>query len=704
MNDEDKNRSNIYKGKIGEPELIKVPKNSQHGTNIYKGEIGEPELIKVPINLHHRKNIYKERIRKRQPLTNTNHKEFIIPSATSIINEAYIDELGSDPNLEELKNENRKIILNKKVMMINKKTKENDSFPLVINKGESLVYEFLNLHFPLLLKKGFFLNWEYVCFICSKTYISQNSIPTKYYIKGMEKLIFIPLSKFNDIFEKWIYQKYEKSSDTLIEELGLKQFSKKTHKVSEGYLAKPLPIDFEKLIKPFINSLARYLNKKNMKEHSNMRYGGTHPDLTLAEIYSNRKKHKWFGIIYKITQIKDLNMNPTSDGLIQIGFTTDRFSSRWFWYQTDAFNHNKELDIYQLMRDFENIADEDLKKVSKLSKNGIGYIGKNKIFTWEILEICWSDAKLRAREKVWIRKFKREFNDRVGNIDKGGGGGTKIVISPVLLIPLIARGYWSPKIAEILEKEHGIICSKDVVIKRINEFWGSIDNARVLFIKPILKILMSQGYSATYLSNIFSHETGQGVSRLTKTFWDEDFKIKRLEFIKKHLITLFRKGYETYEMDSKLRGVPWETVRKEYIKQWWGTSKDALITIVKPVISEMLSRGFNLKRIAISLEHDSIDRLKKQISVCWGFEQSICFWVKILNFLKYIKFKKLTSTEIYNLNYDSMKEDLKRLKYLKFLTEYKKNPNMNLSMFKSLFPDMAHSSFYHWKEKAKKEN
>jgi len=215
---------------------------------------------------------------------------------------------------------------------------------------------------------------------------------------------------------------------------------------------------------------------------------------------------------------------------------------------------------------------------------------------------------------------------------------------------------------------------------------------------------MSQGYSATYLSNIFYHTTSQGVANLSNIFWNEDFKIKRLEFIKEYLIRLFKKGYEVYEMDSKLKGVPWETVRKEYIKQWWGTIKDARIKIVKPIIAEMLSKGYKLKDIAIFLEHDSIDRLRKQISLFWGFKGGLCLWGSIPKFLEYIKFKKFTSAEVYNLNYDSIKKDLESLDYLKFLREYEKNPNMNLSMFRSLFPDKSQSNFYYWKEKAKKDS
>ncbi len=51
------------------------------------------------------------------------------------------------------------------------------------------------------------------------------------------------------------------------------------------------------------------------------------------------------------------------------------------------------------------------------------------------------------------------------------------------------------------------------------------------------------------------------------------------------------------------------------ISKWWGFINEARIHFVKYSISEILSKGVNLKDIAISLEQDSIDRLRKQISL-----------------------------------------------------------------------------------------
>ncbi len=229
-----------------------------------------------------------------------------------------------------------------------------------------------------------------------------------------------------------------------------------------------------------------------------------------------------------------------------------------------------------------------------------------------------------------------------------------------------------------------------------------MDNARCLFLKPILRLLMSQGYSATFLAtNIYPHESSHGVAYLSKAIWNEDFQKKRLEFLKQNLIKFFRRGYETYEMDKLLKGVPWEIVN-DYISEWWGSIKEARIHIVKYTISKMLSKGVSLKDIAISLKQDSIDRLRKQISLFWGFRGGQCLWGAILKFVKYIKFKKLSPELVYYLNYASIKEELKDLRYLKFLNEYEKNPNMELSKFKSLFPNLSKSTYYNWKNKADK--
>lgn len=336
-------------------------------------------------------------------------------SFQNYINFLNTNNLRKDENSREFNSINSKINIKENQVFMSAKHEDGN---------ESCVNRFLDLHFPLLLEDNIFLNWEYICDICSKAHLNQNAIPSGHYVKGMENLIFIRLPKFNKIFENWIYQTYGMSSEEFIRDHNLVQFSKKSHKVSEGYLPKPLPIDFDRLVSPLIKNLKQYVVKQDKKEYSNRRYGGTHPDIDLINIYSNRSIHKWFGIIYKITQKKDLNNNPIDNGLIQIGFSTERFSSRWYWYQRDAFIECREGEIYELMKNIKN-AGENLRKVTKLSKTGIGYIGKNKSFTWEILEICWSDAKLRTLEIEWIGKFRSAFGDRVGNVDIGEEGGAE---------------------------------------------------------------------------------------------------------------------------------------------------------------------------------------------------------------------------------------------------------------------------------------
>ena len=223
------------------------------------------------------------------------------------------------------------------------------------------------------------------------------------------------------------------------------------------------------------------------------------------------------------------------------------------------------------MRDMEANG-ENLKKVHPINSNGEGYLGTHHSFKYEIIEFCWTDSKLRKREKAWIAYFRKLYPDRIANISKGGGGGSLISIPRSVLIPLIAKGLWSPDISKIIQQKYNRTISKDVIVKRIKEYWGSFERARILFLKPILKKLMMNGYSATFLSkNFFTTVDCHTVSKwCSDIFWKIPFKEKRKALIKEKLENLIIRGYDSYEMDKEFEGVPCETIIKEYIPEWWG--------------------------------------------------------------------------------------------------------------------------------------
>jgi len=597
-------------------------------------------------------------------------------------------------NYKELRKEQKKKINIKKSQ---REIDEMYNFFLGADILENHLLRFIEFHQELLYKEGKYLTRSYLGEICSKIAINIGLLPKSFY--NVMDLIQNNKTTFNKTLNKWA----KKHGFATFRDYTIKHKLSPFKVISEQicYLHKPIKIDFNSLIQPYIDNMVKWVKEKDHQEISNKRFGGSFPIKQLITIYKKRGLHGWSGIVYKITQIKDINGDPISNGLIQIGLTTERFSQRWYWYNTDAFIELSNLRIHTLMRYLETKG-ENLRKVHPLNAQGIGYLGANKSFTYEILEVCWSDNKLRTKEKYWIKHFKKLYPKRIGNISKGGGGGSLIPIPRSALIPLIALGLWSPDISKIFAKKYNRVISKDVITKRINEYWGSLRNARKLYLKPVLETLMSHGYSATYLSeNLFSTVNSHTISKWSsEIFWNIDFKDKRKMLIKERLKSLIIQGLDSYEMDKKFDGVPWETIRKEYIPEWWRNLRTARILITKPILSKMLAQKKDISQIAKELNHDSLERTRYLIALCWNFKSEKYKWNVIKNFINYIGYKNPSREQLMKLKYDDIKGVLNKIDYLKFLDYYQMHPEMTLKEFYSHFPDISKSNYYYWKKKA----
>ena len=139
MENEEKNRSNIYKGKIGEAHITKAPTNACHQINIVKGKVGEPNLTKVPVNVCHKSNIFKKKSGESHLTKVSNLKENLITSPISIVNNLDMDDQNSVLNLNNAKNmsfKNTKTDLTKElsdVFMVKRSDFNDDELELLSN-------------------------------------------------------------------------------------------------------------------------------------------------------------------------------------------------------------------------------------------------------------------------------------------------------------------------------------------------------------------------------------------------------------------------------------------------------------------------------------------------------------------------------------------------------------------------------------------
>ncbi len=112
---------------------------------------------------------------------------------------------------------------------------------------------------------------------------------------------------------------------------------------------------------------------------------------------------------------------------------------------------------------------------------------------------------MRSGEIEFIAKndlIESGLNTRSG----GGGGRDKIDLPMIKIAYYIALGYMETEIHKILN-DRGYICSVNTVRRRIREFWGSFEEAQIKFLRPVLYLLLADGFQLHEINNAFDRFT-----------------------------------------------------------------------------------------------------------------------------------------------------------------------------------------------------
>lgn len=495
-----------------------------------------------------------------------------------------------------------------------------------------MFFEFFNKHEPALESQGKHIDWEY------------------FQSKAKSELKNISPKTFMDYRTDWFKKEYKKTFNKHVKNRNLKPFSwkKKTKYSSLG----PEPVDLSKNISKLVKKEEKFIKQYDFHEISNIDFRGTRTKKELNKIYKNRRLYKWYGFIYILFQTKDINGNliqyeikdgkfSTKGGFV-IGFSTKSWKNRWYHYKQDALKYGKTQLIHQLISDLHNAG-----------------INIDDAFDWKILEICWTDNKLRKREDDWINQLNAN-NSLIGGLNTlpGGGGGPKVKLPRSILIPYIARGLWQEEIRGKIKKDHGMKLTKDVIHQRIVDYWGSMEEARKKFLKPIFKYLIRHGYSSIFLGNNVFQRDRHTIKNWCIEFWDKTYEVKRGELLKEYLKKLIIQGWEYREIDKRVKGIPWSTINDQIIK-WWEGLKKARELFMKPLIAKSLSNSLKPLKIAKMLGHDDIDRVRKFIGVFWGIQTNLKGDWKLINkFRAYITKNRLTTEEIMQLSEEDIKKKI----------------------------------------------
>lgn len=446
---------------------------------------------------------------------------------------------------------------------------------------------------------------------------------------------------FSDYRFSWFQNEYERSFSEYIRTSNLRPYSwKKKDKYSS---LGPQPVDLNKLIQFLIDKEEVWLRQFDLQEISNDKFNGTRTPRELKKIYHNRKLHRWYGFIYILFQKLDINGKTieyriensqlVTNGKFIIGFCTKSWADRWYHYKNDALKYGQTQEIHNLIRDLDNAC-----------------VNINDAFGWKILEICWTDSKLRVREDYWIDELDAK-NSLIGGLNtfSGGSGGPRVSIPRSILIPYIASGLWQEEIRQSIIRDHRITLTPDIVRQRIIDYWGSISEARKMFLKPILRVLLKHGYSSEYLGTYVFRRSRRTISNWCQEFWEMTFENKRNVLLKDYLRDLIIEGLEYREIDEKVKGMPWSTINDQIIK-WWERLKLAREDFMKPMIAEALSAFLEPLQIAEELGHDDIERVRKFIHIFWNFPNSNKGdWTLVNKFRSYIRKYRLSKDAIMHL-------------------------------------------------------
>lgn len=249
----------------------------------------------------------------------------------------------------------------------------------------------------------------------------------------------------------------------------------------------------------------------------------------LDEVYNDRSKYGWIGVVYRITELREEN-GKIVDGRIRYGFATDSLESRWDWYKSYASDPN--------------LINQPIHDAILAIKNKYRVHNIDNWFKREVIEIHWDENSLRQREDYWIQKDKTQDPAIGFNILGGGVGGSRISIPLRLLVEYIAKGLKPTDIKNEL-KNHGIYLSRKTVSRRINEYFGSFLEARVRFLKPVIWQLIKEGYIKQDIEAGFGVKGGNIIRRwIPKLFGVPTYTALRESYLLRALSTILETGVQ----------------------------------------------------------------------------------------------------------------------------------------------------------------
>jgi len=317
-------------------------------------------------------------------------------------------------------------------------------------------------------------------------------------------------------------------------------------------------------------------------------------------IYNNRKKYVWTGVVYRITELKEENGKKV-EGRKIYGFTTRHLEDRWESYKSNSLGEDRrDLPLHNAI-------------LAIAERHDAGEINGD-IDDWfkrEVIEVHWDANSMRRREIYWIDKDNTQDPSLGFNTNSGGGGGSKVHIPVRLLADCIARGLKVKDIKIELEY-HGIYVTLTTIHNKIKERYGSFLEARKVFLKPVIKQLIAEGYKQYEIYAGFK----SGIKQFTAVYlipqlFGVPYSALRKEYLLKSVTTILRRDIQglTYEKICSFLPQFGEYEIGNLIRNKWGSLLSAKKQFGREIAIYLFRKGASDEFILELFGHSAFRRL-----------------------------------------------------------------------------------------------
>ena len=278
------------------------------------------------------------------------------------------------------------------------------------------------------------------------------------------------------------------------------------------------PLEFKKTYK---GVYSQYFKK--VKDNNN-RYLGMK---TLSPLIHMIRRRSNFGVIYKITQVKDENGEKLNNGAV-LAFRSKKI-------QKGNVRIGRAINFYKRLNTYKKASASNTKK--QHVENALHRYGF-KSFRLELLAVCKTEKEFISTEYFWQLYFNRKANSDGFDLDinarfnaRLGSRGDKLEkfnMPKWEIVKLILQNKNKKQISEFYSNKYNVDhIDRSVLNLRLETFFSGSHNLQKIkreLIKPLLEISFRRGYTSSECLNYLKQSGVEIYEKSYKKIFYEDIK------------------------------------------------------------------------------------------------------------------------------------------------------------------------------------